>query len=375
MPKIKVSKSVKKAETAPPTVETTVSNETPPKSESKKLKIKKTKTKKSKKSTETALPTDETALPTGETAVSASKPASPEYRIGRHIALTKDFYTSISTHHQTHASYGGKTNAFQLFMKSPQKFSLSKLTEDDATKTKQYVTENNLYVVSHSAYICNIGKPLDINSFQVKMVADDIRTIESIGGSGTVVHVGKACELTQEQCLTNMVEFTKTVLDATSTNKSYFILETAAGQGTEACVTIEALAEYHKRIPEKYHPRLRYCIDTCHIYAAGYDISTETGAVDYINTFDDLIGWKFVELIHFNDSKKECGCKKDRHENIGEGHITKETTKGLETFAIIASKTDKAVVLETPCSGKDSFDEIQKVIGWVEDFKSEEKTT
>ncbi len=297
--------------------------------------------------------------------------------IGRHIALTKDFYSSITFNHKTHQSYGGKTNAFQMFMKSPQKFTLSKLTDEDANKTKQYIKENNIYLVSHSAYICNIGKPLDLNSFQIKMVKDDLITLAKLGGTGTVVHVGKACELSQEDCLKNMVNFTTTVLDETKDLNSYFILETAAGQGTEACVTLEALAEYHKLIPEKYHPRLRYCIDTCHIFAAGYDIRTEAKALEYINKFDNMIGWKFVELIHFNDSKKDCGCKKDRHENIGDGFIMKDhpvdskERSGLETFAIIASQTDKAIVLETPCGGKDSFDEIQKVFKWVDSFVPE----
>ncbi len=308
------------------------------------------------------------------------------HHIGRHVALSSDFYTSISFHYETHKSYGGKTNAFQLFLKSPQKFSLSKLTDEDAIATKAYVEENDLYIVSHSAYICNMGKPLDLNSFQVKMIVDDLITIERIGGLGTVIHVGKACELSQEQCLANMVTFTIQVLDKTPDNTSYFILETAAGQGTEACVTLEALAEYHKLIPPKYHNRLRYCIDTCHIFAAGYDISTEEGALQYINKFDDLIGWKFVELIHFNDSKKPCKSKKDRHENIGNGFImqdylatidktdgtngTYKTKKrsGLETFAIIASQTNKTIILETPCGGKDAYDEIQKVFNWVEDF-------
>lgn len=299
--------------------------------------------------------------------------------IGRHIALTKDFYTSVSSHYETHKSYGGKTNAFQMFLKSPQKFSFSKLTDEDALKTNEYIKTNDIYLVSHSAYICNIGKPLDLNSFQIKMIVDDIKTIEKLGGSGTVIHVGKACELSQDECVKNMVEFTKKVIDQTPDNKSYFILETAAGQGTEACVTLEAMAEYHKLIPEKYHPRLRYCIDTCHIFAAGYDIRTEKGAVDYINKFDNLIGWNFVELIHFNDSKKELGCKKDRHENIGEGFISKDISttdkhSGLQTFAIIAKQTNKSIILETPCGGKDAFDEIQKVISWTDSYKPTEPT-
>lgn len=315
---------------------------------------------------------------------SLKSPKSP--KIGRHVSLSKDFHSSISFHYETHKSYGGKTNAFQMFMKSPQKFSLSKLTDADATKSKDYVITNNIYLVSHSAYICNIGKPLDLNSYQIKMIVDDIKTIERIGGVGTVVHVGKACEISQEECLSNMVKFTTQVIDATPDNKAFFILETAAGQGTEACVTLEALAEYHKCIPKAYHSRLRYCIDTCHIFAAGYDIRTEKGALEYINKFDDLIGWNFVELIHFNDSKRDLGSKKDRHENIGEGFIMKDYVatlaspsapesktprphSGLETFAIIATQTDKAIVLETPCGGKDAFDEIQRVFKWIKEYK------
>lgn len=297
-----------------------------------------------------------------------SKDQKINYKIGRHIALRGEFNKSIEFHYDYHRTRNGKVNAFQMYMKNPKQFTLSKLTEDDAKKSKEYVETNGIYLVSHSSHICNMGQPLDDESYQLKMIADDIKTVERLGGVGTIIHVGKGCGLSEEDCVKNMVNFTKMVIDATPDNKAYFIVETSAGQGSEACVTIEEMAEYHKQIPKKYHSRLRYCIDTCHIFAAGYDISTEKGAIDYINKFDDLIGWNFVELIHFNDSKKECGNRKDRHENIGKGFITKQKAEdylsegsGLDTFAIVASETGKALILETPCSGFDAFTELETV--------------
>ena len=305
--------------------------------------------------------------------INMDKIETSKFKIGRHISLKNTFLASIQYQYETYKVYEGHTNAFQMFMKSPQKFSLSKLTDDDAINTKKYVEDNNIYLVSHSAFICNIGKPIDVNSYQIKMIKDDLSTIERIGGVGTVIHVGKYCKLPgkETECINNMVEFTKKIIEETPDLKSFFILETAAGQGTECCVTIEKLAEYHKLIPDKYKHRLRYCIDTCHIYSAGYDISTELGVMNYINKFDNMIGWEYVELIHFNNSKKECGCKIDRHANINDGCIN---IKGLKTFAILAAHSNKAIINETPCGGKEAFDEIELVYKWINDYGSKDKS-
>ena len=128
--------------------------------------------------------------------------------------------------------------------------------------------------------------------------------------------------------------------------KSILILETGAGCGTEICTKLEKLGEIRDRVKSKYRHRVKFCVDTCHIFAAGYPID-DINYIDDIEAIIDIaLGWENVAVIHLNDSKKECESCKDCHADIGKGFIG---TDPLVKFVKMCAEKDIPIVLETPC--------------------------
>lgn len=233
------------------------------------------------------------------------------------------------------------SNVLQIFTISPKKFDfpLKQLKADDATKTKQLVQEHDMKLFIHSSYLLNFCDT-EKNKRNAKVYTEDLEVCERLGGIGCVIHMGKKKpHQTPDQALDEYVENLKYVLDKYE-GPSYMILETAAGQGNDIGTTVEKLAEiYHKFAG--YKRRIKFCIDTCHIFASGYDITKE-----YFEKFDKLIGMEQVVLFHLNDSKVPLGAKKDRHENLREGYIFKDIAK-LQLIVDLSKKYGIPMVLET----------------------------
>ena len=145
---------------------------------------------------------------------------------------------------------------------------------------------------------------------------------------------------------------------------SIFILETAAGAGTECCKKLEQLAEFRDKFTKDEKKRIRFCLDTCHMFSAGYDYRTEKQVVQFEKEVESTIKWKNVELLHFNDSKAKHGSGVDRHESIGEGYIG---NTGLREIAKIACKKGIPMILETP---KDKVEKLKKEIDMVSSWCS-----
>lgn len=139
------------------------------------------------------------------------------------------------------------------------------------------------------------------------------------------------------------------------TTKSIIIFETGAGQGKEICTSLFDLGDLRNRFTESEKSRIKFCIDTCHIFAAGYDIGDE----HYVEMLDELIetclGWNNVIAIHLNDSKCKLNSRKDRHADIGSGMIK---LKGFKKFIKICAKRNIPMCLETPC---DTIDHIKQI--------------
>ncbi len=127
------------------------------------------------------------------------------------------------------------------------------------------------------------------------------------------------------------------------------LLETSTGQGTEMCYKLEDLAHFYRKFSsndnKELKSRIKLCIDTCHIFSAGYNIRDTNGVRNYLEAFDELIGIKYVRLIHLNDSRVDLGDKKDRHANIGKGYIG---YTGLKLMFEYFKKLDVPIILETP---------------------------
>ena len=166
-----------------------------------------------------------------------------------------------------------------------------------------------------------------------------------INALGCVVHFGKQLSLSRWKAIDNMRDTIMHILDH---SKSKIILETSAGQGSELCHKLLEFANFYGSFSPKYKRRLGICIDTCHIFASGYDIRTKAGVNAFLKEFDDLIGLENVMLIHLNDSERELGTRVDRHANLGDGEIG---MPGLREFVRFAVKRNIPVILETPGHG------------------------
>ena len=130
------------------------------------------------------------------------------------------------------------------------------------------------------------------------------------------------------------------------------LLETSTGQGTELCWRMEDLAYFYKKFSKNENKelkdRIKLCVDTCHIFSAGYNIRTKGDVKRYLEAFEELIGIRYIKLIHLNDCKVSIGAQKDRHDNIDKGYIG---FTGLKIFFDYFRNLGIPIVLETPDYG------------------------
>lgn len=214
------------------------------------------------------------------------------------------------------------------------------------TKFRDYLLEKNIKCLVHASYSINLAREWNEYSIMIRQFIDEIIVAEYIGACGIIVHMGKSLKLDLKQAQNNMFSSLLYISTKITTNMC-ILLETPAGQGTEMCYKLEDFAYFFKKIVKHKHliEKFGICIDTCHIFGAGYDLTTKKLVDTYLNNFDKLIGLKYVKLIHLNDCKSKLGDKVDRHANIGRGNIGKI---GLLYFGEFFSKRNVPIIFETP---------------------------
>lgn len=222
-----------------------------------------------------------------------------------------------------------------------------------AKSNKKYYTElrdnyKDKYIFSvHISYTVNIAQDSSKYNWWIKKLVEEIQLAEYIGAFCVVIHLGKSLDMSLETALNNMYINLLKVHNLLNNNNIKILIETSTGQGTEMCYQLEELARFYNKfkLNQKLSNRFGICLDTCHIFNAGYDIRTKKGITDYLTEFDKLIGIENIKLIHLNDSKNKLGAHVDRHENLNKGFIGKE---GLEQIILLFSKLSVPMVLETP---------------------------
>lgn len=251
-------------------------------------------------------------------------------------------------------------NAMQFFTKSPRGRMVKPIDPQDAEQFKKYCKQFEIkHIVAHSSYLLNFGKPADQIPWAVKDIVTDFERLQTLGGHGIVVHIGKSLDDDRSTAIENVIENAKKIIDLTAKTNLQYILENTAGQGSEIGFRLEELGQIWKEL-KNFSPRIKSCLDTAHIWAAGYDISTQTGVTQTLKEYDQLVGIDTLSCFHFNDSKKLLGSRVDRHDNIGCGNIALE---GLKTIAQFAEKRGIPLIMETPeKDGKTHLDDL-KVVG------------
>ena len=285
-----------------------------------------------------------------------------DFRIGRHVNISHGFVSSA-----WYAQNLG-CSIFQIFLGAPQRVLSKARQKDELVEFKKELEKRNMKMVVHGSYTINLCHPANTTRFKasLKSLVQDLNASEIIGKKclGVIIHMGKNIpenKLSDEQALDNYVYGIKTALEATSESTN-IILETGASQGSEIASKIDGLAEIYWKLTDEERQRVYFCIDTCHIWATGYDISSPAGVKNFFKEFEDKIGVEKILCIHFNDSKTPLHSCVDRHADLGYGFI-KET--GLQAVAQYAKKKGIVIITETP------LDAINKKTNREVTFKEE----
>lgn len=258
--------------------------------------------------------------------------------LGAHISVAGGFYKAI----ERGASIGCTT--IQIFTKSNRQWHAKTISDDEVKQFKHAQKHYSISpIIAHASYLINIGSPNPQAAHKaVEALIVELERCQALDIPYLVLHPGSHLNTDETACLDRIAEHLSYVFTHVP-GKSMILLETMAGQGSGTCSTFEQIAYIMKKVKPK--SRIGVCIDTCHIFAAGYDFRDATSYKKMWHTFDTIIGRKYLKVIHMNDSKRECGSRVDRHEYIGKGKI------GLEGFSLLMNDTtlsDVAKIVETP---------------------------
>lgn len=246
-------------------------------------------------------------------------------RIGGHFPISKGLVHALK---MTHDSGG---NTLQLFTKNPGQWNAREIKSEEACEFIEKAEELDIApLIVHDSYLINLASPdesLLEKSRQAFM--EEMERAEMLGAKYLVTHMGVHKGAGDDRGLKTLAESVTLCLEKTKTKKVQILLETTAGQGTQLGYRFEHIGRVLKLTGN--HSHVGACMDTCHIFAAGYDLSTEEGFKRTIDEFQREIGWEHLKLIHANDAKKPLGSRVDRHEYIGEGYIGREAFERMIT--------------------------------------------
>jgi len=263
--------------------------------------------------------------------------------IGSHVSMSgKKMLLAAS---EEAVSYGA--NTFMVYTGAPQNTRRKKIEDLNIEAGRLHMEQNGINeIVVHAPYIINIGNTQNPDTFDlgVRFLRSEIDRTEAIGARQIVLHPGAHVGAGTEKGIGKIIEGLNEVL--TSDDKVQIALETMAGKGSECGKSFEELAMIIEGVT--HNDKLSVCFDTCHTHDAGYAIVEDFDGV--LNEFDKIIGLDRLKVLHINDSKNEVGMRKDRHENIGFGHI------GFDALNYIVHHpqlTHVPKILETPFVGED----------------------
>lgn len=255
--------------------------------------------------------------------------------IGCHLSASKGYYNMG----KEAVSIGA--NTFQFFTRNPRGGKAKEVDIKDVEKFLNLSKENNFCkILAHAPYTINVcSADENIRKFGIDTMKDDLKNLEFVPGNMYNFHPGSHVGQGEEVGIKLIIEALNDVLN--ENQQTTVLLETMAGKGTEVGKTFEQLKQIIDGVDLK--DKLGVCLDTCHVYDAGYDIVNDLDGV--LKKFDTVIGLDKLNAIHLNDDKNPFGSHKDRHEKIGEGSI------GIEAFEKIINHPklrNLPFYLETP---------------------------
>ncbi|HAQ28372.1 MAG TPA: endonuclease IV [Ruminococcaceae bacterium] len=255
--------------------------------------------------------------------------------IGCHLSSSGGFYKMG----ETALKIGADT--FQFFTRNPRGSKAKEINPDDAKKLLRLMKENGFpCILAHAPYTLNpCSANEDTRQFALDTMADDLKRMEFTPNQMYNFHPGSHTGLGTEKGIELTAEHLNKIL--TKEQTTVVLVETMAGKGTEIGKTFEEIRDIIDRV--KLKDKVGVCLDTCHIFDAGYDIVNSLDEV--LTEFDKTVGLKNLRAVHINDSKNPLGSHKDRHECIGKGYIGLDAMKRIVTHPFLCRLP---FYLETP---------------------------
>lgn len=247
--------------------------------------------------------------------------------------------------------------AMQVFTKNASRWQGKALTAEDVSEFRRVWARSPIRpVLAHDSYLINLAAPQeDLWRQSLVAFADEMARCAALGIAFLVMHPGAHMGTGEAAGITRIAEAFR-ILFAEAPPELTVLLENTAGQGSYLGGRFEHLAAIMEKVPQG---RFGVCFDTCHAFAAGYDLSSAAGWATVIEEFDRQVGISLIGAFHLNDSKKGLGSRVDRHEHIGRGAI------GGEGFRALLSDPRFAAVpkiLETPKGEDDEFDRMNLAV-------------
>lgn len=215
--------------------------------------------------------------------------------------------------------------------------------------------DNTFKIVVHYSYSINLAHTWNSADWWIQQLITEIEAADKIGAFALVIHTGKSMQYSESAAINNMFSSLLYVHQVTKDSDVKLLIETPAGQGTELLADIEDFVRFMQKFDSipALSERFGICVDTCHIYSAGYDIATKRGVSAFFDTIDRGVGISKIKLVHLNNSRAELGSKIDRHDNLKTGTLK---MKSIRTVVQFINSLEIPMVLETP-SG-DNYDLI-----------------
>ncbi|RKQ60570.1 endonuclease IV [Thermovibrio guaymasensis] len=235
--------------------------------------------------------------------------------------------------------------AFALFTKNQRQWKARPLKEEDVEKFKENLKKVGIspdHVLPHDSYLINLGSPdKEKRRKSIEAFVDEVERCYQLGLKYLNFHPGSSLgKVSEDECLKIVSESINEALSRTK--EVILVIENTAGQGSNVGYRFEHIARIIELVEDK--SRIGVCLDTCHMFAAGYDIRTPEAYERTMKEFDDVVGFKYLKGMHLNDAKSTLGSRVDRHHSIGKGNI------GLEAFRLIMNDdrlNDIPLILET----------------------------
>ncbi|MCK4517929.1 deoxyribonuclease IV [Candidatus Babeliales bacterium] len=258
--------------------------------------------------------------------------------LGAHMSISGGLHKAIERAESINCT------TMQIFTKNNKSWLGRKISNEEANQFKQALKKSSLKkIMGHTSYLINIGSAnKEVEKKSIAALKHELGRCEQLDIPYLILHPGSHLGAGEDKCIKQICKNLNIVL-AHATGKTIILLETMAGQGTNVGYKFEHLRQIYDGCNHKKF--LGVCFDTCHVFVAGYDLTSPESYKKTWAKFAKIIGMRKLKAIHLNDSKTELGSRKDRHENIGKGKIPKKT------FELIMN--DKRLsgipkVLETP---------------------------